>query len=92
LVLEPDVVLLDEPLSNVDIGLRHDLLELFASLFRERESGVLYVSHDPVAAQRLARRVAILDAGRLAYLGSFEDLKATHESAFVRLVARELGV
>ncbi len=92
LVLEPDVVLLDEPLSNVDIRLQDDLLDLFASLFRERESSVLHVSHDPVAARRLASRVAILDQGRLAYLGEFADIDLAHESPFVRLVGRHASV
>ncbi|NOY92311.1 MAG: ATP-binding cassette domain-containing protein [Deltaproteobacteria bacterium] len=88
LVLEPDVVLLDEPLSNVDIRLQDELLELFAALFGERESSVLHVSHDPVTARRLASRVAILDQGHLAYLGEFSAIDPEHESPFVRLVGR----
>ena len=88
LVLEPSAVLLDEPLSNLDVFLRDELLDLFASLFEEAHATVLYVTHDPGEAKRLASRVAILDGGRVVFSGPLEDVPRDHESAFARRVSR----
>ncbi len=90
LVLEPDAVLLDEPLSNLDLGLRHDLLDLFVALFREAGTTVVYVTHDPLEARCLGGGVALLDEGRIVAQGALDELDPQHESPFVRLVCRHL--
>jgi ABC-type sugar transport system ATPase subunit len=92
LVLEPDAVLLDEPLSNLDIGLRDDFFELFGDLFREYKATVIYVTHDPWEARRLGDRVALLDGGRIVFTGSLDDLDPEHESPFVQLICSHLKV
>lgn len=91
LVLEPDAILLDEPMSNLDLGLRQDLLELFESLFREAETTVVHVTHDPWEAQRLGASLAIIERGTLAYRGAIADIPPEHESLFVRQVGRRFG-
>ncbi len=88
LVLEPDAVLLDEPMSNLDIGLRDDLLDLFTSLFKQHGSTVIHVTHDPREAQRLGDNVAVMDRGHIVFTGNLEDLDPKHESQFVQLVCR----
>lgn len=90
LVLEPDAVLLDEPLSNLDIGLRDDLLDLFSKLFREYQTTAICVTHDPWEARHLGDRVAVLDKGRIVSTGNLDDLDPEHESQFIRLVCRHL--
>jgi iron(III) transport system ATP-binding protein len=76
LVLEPKVVALDEPLSNLDVVLKRDLLELFTALLRERATAALYVTHDPEEAETLADRVAVVQAGRLVQAGTIAELRA----------------
>ncbi len=88
LVLEPRAVLLDEPLTNLDLCLRDDLLERFAALFAEDESTVVYVTHDPREAELLGDRVAILDGGRIVFEGALSDVDPAHRSEFARRVAR----
>src|SRR3546814_9063632 len=46
LVVRPRLVLLDEPLSNLDLVLRRELIELFRRLFAELQASVLYITHD----------------------------------------------
>jgi iron(III) transport system ATP-binding protein len=84
LVHEPRAVLLDEPLSNVDVDLRRDLLGLFAGLFRERRATVVFVTHDLREASAIASRVAILEAGRVVQAGPLEDLQASPATPFAR--------
>ena len=84
LVHEPHAVLLDEPLSNVDVDLRRDLLELFAELFRERKATVVFVTHDLREASAIAGRVAILEAGRVVQVGSVGELSRRPATPFVQ--------
>src|SRR5439155_22012847 len=83
LVLEPRVVALDEPLANLDVVLKQDLLALFGSLLRERGAAALYVTHDPWEAERLADRIAVIEAGRLVQIGTMSELRAHPASPFV---------
>jgi ABC-type Fe3+/spermidine/putrescine transport system ATPase subunit len=75
LVLEPRVVALDEPLANLDVALKQDLLDLFAALLHERGAAAIYVTHDPWEAEMLADLVAVIDAGRLLQVGTITDLR-----------------
>ncbi|MBA3319658.1 MAG: ATP-binding cassette domain-containing protein, partial [Gemmatimonadales bacterium] len=64
LVLAPAAVLLDEPLSNLDVALRRELLLLVRQLFMERNTAALYVTHDLREALNLVDRLAVLEGGR----------------------------
>jgi ABC-type Fe3+/spermidine/putrescine transport system ATPase subunit len=66
LVLKPDLLLLDEPLSNLDAGLRDEMRALIRDLHRETGTTMLVVTHDQAEAVTLADRVALMLDGRLA--------------------------
>jgi putative spermidine/putrescine transport system ATP-binding protein len=89
LVLEPDAILLDEPLTHLDVGLRRELIALFRVLFEERRVTVLYVTHDPREAVTLGDRLVVLDAGEVAQCGSLEELRANPASKFVKDLVEE---
>jgi iron(III) transport system ATP-binding protein len=83
LVLGPRVVALDEPLANLDVVLKRDLLDLFGALLRERGAAAIYVTHDPWEAEVLAGRMAVVEAGRLVQIGTLSELRDHPASAFV---------
>ncbi len=91
LVREPRAVLLDEPLSNLDVDLKQELLELFRELLHERGATGLYVTHDPREAQALGDRAAVLEGGRIVYLGRLEDLRSRPDLPFARSILEALG-
>jgi iron(III) transport system ATP-binding protein len=76
LVLEPRIVALDEPLANLDVVLKREVLDLFTALLRERAAAAIYVTHDPWEAETLADRVAVIQAGRLVQIGTIGELRA----------------
>ncbi|MEM1314227.1 MAG: ABC transporter ATP-binding protein [Pseudomonadota bacterium] len=83
LVMEPQVLLLDEPLSNLDARLR---LEMRLELQRvQRETGVtmVFVTHDQSEALALADRIVVMREGRIEQLGTPEDIYARPVSGFV---------
>lgn len=84
LVLEPRAVLLDEPLTNVDVALKQELLGLFREVLKERNVTTVYVSHDLSEAMALGERAAVLEAGRLVQQGSLNDLRSTPATPFVQ--------
>ncbi len=90
LVLVPRAVLLDEPLSNLDAALKRELLRFFAELLRERNVTALYVTHDVREAAALTDRIAVMEAGRVVQVGSFEELCANPASAFVRTLVDDV--
>jgi putative spermidine/putrescine transport system ATP-binding protein len=88
LVAEPEIVLLDEPLSNLDAALRRNLRDEIALLHSQRAFTALYVTHDHTEAMSLADRIAIIRAGRLEQLGPPDEVYARPATTFV---ARFLG-
>ena len=77
LLHDPEVLFLDEPTSGLDPAASRDVIELIASLARERRRTVLVCTHFLGDAGRLCRRMAVLDRGRLQAFGTPEELAAT---------------
>ena len=90
LVLEPRAVLLDEPLSNVDVDLRRDLLALLRELLRERGSTAIHVTHDLREATAIAGRLVVIEGGHIVQQGTLEDLRRAPATPFVRSLLTDL--
>ena len=82
LVIRPDVLLLDEPLSNLDAKLRLELRSEIRRICKESEITTVYVTHDQKEALSMADRVAIMRAGKLEQMGSPIDLYQRPHSRF----------
>jgi iron(III) transport system ATP-binding protein len=70
LVIEPQVLLLDEPLSNLDARLRDEMREEIRRLHAATGLTMIYVTHDQKEALTLAGRLAVMDRGRIARVGT----------------------
>ena len=73
LVFEPEVLLLDEPLSNLDARLRAQMGDEFRALQRRLGITTLYVTHDQEEAMALSDRVVVMHEGRILQVGAPED-------------------
>jgi iron(III) transport system ATP-binding protein len=65
LVTEPSLVLLDEPLANLDVHLRASMEREFARFHERARTTMIYVTHDQSEAMALADRIAVMDKGRM---------------------------
>jgi putative spermidine/putrescine transport system ATP-binding protein len=83
IVIEPDVLLLDEPLSNLDARLREDLRVEMAELQRRLGITTIYVTHDQEEALSMSARVAVMNQGRLEQVGTPEEIYERPASLFV---------
>jgi len=88
LVLDPVALLLDEPLGSLDVAFKDEMLALFARVFRERQLPVVYVTHDPREAARIADRIVVLEGGRVSQQGTLASLCTTPATPFVELFAQ----
>jgi ABC-type sugar transport system ATPase subunit len=91
LVTRPSAILLDEPLANLDVALKRELLELLRTVLSEADTAALYVTHDPREAVTLGAQLAVLDQGRIVQRGTLDELRATPATAFVRSVLEACG-
>ncbi|KQR33471.1 ABC transporter ATP-binding protein [Rhizobium sp. Leaf155] len=83
LVTEPDVVLLDEPLANLDRHLRQEMEETFREFHATSGATMVYVTHDQAEAMALATDVAVMSEGRLLQMGPPAELYARPEGRLV---------
>jgi multiple sugar transport system ATP-binding protein len=74
IVRKPGIFLFDEPLSNLDAGLRNRMRFEFAALHRQLGTTTVYVTHDQVEAMTLADRIAVMRAGVIEQIGTPTDL------------------
>ena len=89
LVLEPSVLLLDEPLGALDAKLRHSLREELTSLQREVGITFVFVTHDQEEALEMSNRLAVMDGGRIMQIGTPEEV---YQEPVTEFVADFLGV
>ena len=74
LLTSPQLLLLDEPLSNLDLASRDEILPHLERLHDELSIPIVYVSHDISEVMRIADHIALLDAGRLQAFGPIHEL------------------
>jgi oligopeptide/dipeptide ABC transporter ATP-binding protein len=89
MVLEPDYLVADEPVSMIDASSRAEILYLLAELQRQRDLTFLYITHDLASARHFADRVAVMYAGRIVELAPADELveAAKHPYAKALLAA-----
>ncbi len=83
LAIEPSVLLMDEPLSNLDALLRLEMRAELKSVLREAGTTTIYVTHDQTEAMGLADRIAVLHAGRIQQIGPPAEVYALPATTFV---------
>jgi ABC-type Fe3+/spermidine/putrescine transport system ATPase subunit len=82
-VIEPDVLLLDEPLSALDLKLRHELQIHIRHVQQTLKVTTIYVTHDQGEALRMSDRVAVMHRGRIAQIDTPQELYDRPKTAFV---------
>lgn len=80
---QPAIILLDEPLSNLDVKVRLHLREEIRRILKQTNTTAIFVTHDQEEAMAICDRVAIMQKGRIEQIGAPEDLYNHPESRFV---------
>ena len=80
----PELIVLDEAVSALDVSVRGRILELLVSLQRESGIAFIFVSHDIAVVRAIAHRIAIMEAGRIVETGPTSDVVAAPASPIGR--------
>lgn len=83
LVIEPDVLLLDEPLSNLDAKLRHEMREEILRIQSELGITTVYVTHDQIEALSISDMVAVMDKGYVQQYAPPREIYDSPQTVFV---------
>jgi peptide/nickel transport system ATP-binding protein len=84
IALEPQLLVLDEAVSALDVSVRARIIGLLQSLQQATGMAYLFVSHDLALVQAIAHRVAVMDAGRIVETGAARDVIGNPQAAMTR--------
>jgi putative spermidine/putrescine transport system ATP-binding protein len=88
IVIQPDLLLLDEPLSNLDAKLREEMRAELSRLQHQIGITMIYVTHDQIEALSLSSRIVVMNEGNIEQIGPPEDI---YERPATPFVARFVG-
>ncbi len=74
LVLDPEFIVADEPVSMLDVSIRGEILNLMLNLSRERGVTFLYITHDLATARHICDRIAVMYLGKMVEKGPTDNL------------------
>lgn len=83
IIMEPKLLLLDEPMSNLDANLRLDLRGELKQIQKSLKQTILYVTHDQIEAMALSDRIAVMNKGQLVQVGTPEEIFFRPANRFV---------
>jgi peptide/nickel transport system ATP-binding protein len=90
LLLDPDLVILDEPTTGLDVVVQYGILKDFKAIQRERGFSTIIISHDLPMIMMLADRVAIMYAGEFVEIGKRDDLLNDPRHPYTSLLLRSV--
>jgi oligopeptide/dipeptide ABC transporter ATP-binding protein len=92
MVLEPDLVVADEPVSMLDVSLRAGILRLMLDLRERRDLAYLFITHDLSLAWVVADRIAVVYLGRIVEMGPSDDVIAHPKHPYTRALVSVIPV
>lgn len=92
LVLEPHLLLADEPVSMLDVSIRAEIINLLADLRKSRGISVIFITHDLGTVGYFADRVAVMYLGRIVEIGTMTDVLKTSKHPYTQALLSVIPV
>src|SRR5205085_11076324 len=88
LVLDPALLIADEPTTALDVTTQAQILRLIKELQARRDTGVLFITHDFGVVAEIAHRVVVMQHGRVVEQGTTEDVLRRPRDEYTRMLIR----
>lgn len=92
LMLKPELLIADEPVSALDVTIQKQIMELLLKLHEEMNLSILFISHDLRVVYRMSDRVMIMQKGRIVELGKVEDIYTNPSKEYTKKLLTAAGV
>jgi len=92
LVLEPYLLLADEPVSMLDVSIRAEILNLLADLRKTRQISIIFITHDLGTVGYFADRIAVMYLGRIVEIGATSDILANPQHPYTKALLSVIPV
>lgn len=83
LVMNPEILLLDEPLSSLDVKLKTQIRTLLKQIVREKNITIVYITHDHEEAMALSDKILLFNEGRIEFFGTPQEMQQAN-STFIK--------
>ena len=84
IVVKPDIIIADEPVSMLDVSIRAEVLELMKEIQLKDDISMIYITHDLATAKHFADNIIILNSGRIMESGSIDKVLTNPENAYTK--------
>lgn len=92
LMLEPELLIADEPVSALDVTIQAQILTLLKQLYREMNLSMLFISHDLRVVYQMCDRVMIMKAGEIVEIGDTEEIYFNPKQEYTRNLLSAAGI
>jgi len=84
IVVEPEIIIADEPVSMLDVSIRAEILELMKEIQKENDISMIYITHDLATAKHFADNILILKSGKVMEIGTIEKVLSNPENSYTK--------
>ena len=84
IVVKPEIIIADEPVSMLDVSIRAEILELIKEIQKENNISMIYITQDLATAKHFADNILILNSGKIMEIGSIEKVLSNPENSYTK--------
>ena len=84
IVVKPEIIIADEPVSMLDVSIRAEVLELMKEIQKENNISMIYITHDLATAKHFADDILILKSGKVMEIGTVEKVLSQPENPYTK--------
>ena len=84
IVVQPEIIIADEPVSMLDVSIRAEILELMKDIQNKNEISMIYITHDLATAKHFADKIVILNSGKVMEEGSIDNVLTNPEDSYTK--------
>ena len=91
IIVQPEIIIADEPVSMLDVSIRAEILELMKEILNENNISMIYITHDLATAKHFADNIIILNSGKIMESGSIEQVLSYPKNSYTKALISSIS-